>query len=158
MEDLLKIYTLEDILMFLILFGLAVKGFITFWDWGSARLRKVFDGEYQTKKDKEKIEERLKHGTEIMEVLTKNQNELIQQYAQLSQRLDMLIESDKDSIKSFLTDKHHYFCYEQKWIDDYSLECCERRFAHYQHEGGNSYIEGFMTDLRALPMLPPIQK
>lgn len=158
MEDLLKIYTLEDILMFLILFGLAVKGFITFWDWGSARLRKAFDGEYQTKKDKEKIEERLKHGTEIMEVLTKNQNELIQQYAQLSQRLDMLIESDKDSIKSFLTDKHHYFCYEQKWIDDYSLECCERRFAHYQHEGGNSYIEGFMTDLRALPMLPPTQK
>ena len=158
MEDLLKIYTLEEILMFLILFGLAVRGFITFCDWAIVRLRKVFDGEYQTKKEKEKLEERLRHGTEIMDALTKNQTELIQQYAQLSQRLDMLIESDKDSIKSFLTDKHHHFCYEQKWIDDYSLECCERRFSHYQHEGGNSYIEGFMADLRALPMLPPEHK
>jgi hypothetical protein len=36
------------------------------------------------------------------------------------------------------------------YIDDYSLDCLERRFKHYQDEGGNSYIEDLMKDLRSL--------
>jgi hypothetical protein len=44
------------------------------------------------------------------------------------------------------------------WIDDYSMECCERRYQHYKDEGGNSFIKGFMEDLRALPKKPPEDK
>ena len=67
----------------------------------------------------------------------------------------MLIDSDKDDIKADLTRIHHFYCYTQKWIDDYTLECCERRFSHYEKEGGNTFIEGFMKELRTLPKKSP---
>ena len=41
------------------------------------------------------------------------------------------------------------------WIDDFSLDCLERRYQHYADEGGNSFIEGFMEELRALPKQDP---
>ena len=56
----------------------------------------------------------------------------------------MLIESDKDDIKAYITREHHFFCYEQGWIDDFSLDCLEKRYAHYKIEGGNTFIDGFM--------------
>jgi hypothetical protein len=30
---------------------------------------------------------------------------------ELTKKIEMLIDSDKDDIKSFLTREHHYFCY-----------------------------------------------
>lgn len=56
----------------------------------------------------------------------------------------MLIDSDRDDIKSYITREHHYFCYQKGWIDDFSLDCCERRYKHYSDEGGNSFIGQFM--------------
>ena len=41
------------------------------------------------------------------------------------------------------------------YIDDFSLDCIEKRFKHYSDEGGNSFIENFMKDLRALPIQSP---
>ena len=73
----------------------------------------------------------------------------------LSDKIDMLIDSDRDDIKSYITREHHYFCYQKKWIDDFSLDCCERRYQHYSDEGGNSFIGQFMEELRALPKQPP---
>lgn len=67
----------------------------------------------------------------------------------------MLIDSDKDDIKSYITREHHYFCYQIGWIDDFSLDCLEKRYRHYADEGGNSFIEGFMDELRALPKQAP---
>lgn len=65
--------------------------------------------------------------------------------------VDMLIASDKDDIKAYITKEHHYFCYEKGYIDDYSLDCLERRYGHYKDEGGNSFAEDLMKDVRTLP-------
>ena len=43
------------------------------------------------------------------------------------------------------------FCYEKRQIDDYSLDCLEKRYTHYVEEGGNSFIHDLMEDIRALP-------
>lgn len=67
----------------------------------------------------------------------------------------MLIESDKEDIKAFITGQHHYFIYGKGWIDDYSMECLEKRFAIYEREHGNSFVEGLMNEIRALPKRPP---
>ena len=69
----------------------------------------------------------------------------------------VFIESDKDDIKSWITEKHHFYCYERKWIDDYSMDCIEKRYGHYKDEGGNSFIEELMNELRSLPKTPPQQ-
>ena len=63
---------------------------------------------------------------------------------------------DKDDIKAWITQQHHYFCYELKCIDDFSLDCIEKRFKHYQDENGNSFVENLMNELRTLPKQPPI--
>jgi hypothetical protein len=42
-----------------------------------------------------------------------------------------------------------------KWIDDFSLNCLEKRYEHYLAEKGNSFVHNLMDDLRALPKKPP---
>ena len=64
--------------------------------------------------------------------------------------INLLIESDKDSIKSFIVKEHHYYT-QIGWVDDYSLDAIERRYKHYQEEGGNSFVHTLMAELRALP-------
>ena len=66
----------------------------------------------------------------------------------------MLIESDKDDIKAWLTQQHHYFCFQKGYIDDYSLDCMEKRYKHYADEGGNSFVATLMSEVRALPKMP----
>jgi hypothetical protein len=46
--------------------------------------------------------------------------------------LELLTNSDKDAIKSFITKEHHYFCYKLGYIDDYSMDAIERRYSHYK--------------------------
>lgn len=144
MGQLLASYSIHEILVFIIIFALGIKGFITFWDWGVERLRKIFHKENQQDLDREKIHE-----------LSEKQEKIIQTINDLSGKIDMLIESDKANIKSYITEKHHFFVYEKKWIDDHSLESLEKRFDHYKQEGGNSFVSGLMSEIRALPKKAP---
>lgn len=155
MIELLQHYSLSDILIFIIFLALAVKSLIEFYDWGIERLRKVFNKEHSKLNGKKELERRLKHGSDIMANLTENQNEIDKALQRLQAKIDMLIESDKDAIKSYITENHHYYCYQKQWIDDFNLDCLERRYCHYADEGGNSFINGFMEELRALPKQPP---
>ena len=68
--------------------------------------------------------------------------------------INLLIKSDRDDIKSYITEKYHHFI-EQGWIDDYNLDCIEKRYSHYKKEGGNSFIEDLMGEIRKLPKRPP---
>lgn len=155
MVELLAAYSLSEILTFLITFALAIKGFITFWDWAVERMRKIFKKESQKDREKQLLEERLLRGDLKMKELSQQQELTKQRLDAINDKIDMLILSDKDSIKSYITKEHHLFCYNKKWIDDYSLDCIEKRYQHYQDEGGNSFIEELMEELRSLPKQPP---
>jgi hypothetical protein len=41
------------------------------------------------------------------------------------------------------------------WVDDFTMDTIEKRFADYLAEDGNSYVEGLVNELRALPHIPP---
>lgn len=151
MVALLQHYSLSEILIFIIILGLAVKSTVSFFDWAYERLHKVFYRERQRLTDKQELERRLQHGSQIMSALKSNQQQTDKVLEELSNKINILVESDKDDIRSYITKEHHYFCYQQGWIDDFSLDCLERRFEHYTQEGGNSFIAGFMNELRALP-------
>lgn len=144
MAQLLNNYSLHEILIFLIVLALGIKGFITFWDWAVDRLRKIFHKENQQDLDREKIHQ-----------LSENQEKLIDDMGKLTKKIDILIESDKADIKAYITEKHHHFVYDKKWIDDYSLDSLEKRFNHYVEEGGNSFVGGLMSEIRQLPKTPP---
>lgn len=57
----------------------------------------------------------------------------------------------QENSRSYIIDKHHYFCYDVKAIDDLNLQSLERRYLYYKAAGGNSYIEGLMEEIRDLP-------
>lgn len=132
--QLLKNYSLAEIIIFTILLLSSVKGIITFFDWLITKGTQIFVKRYQKPKE-----------------LENNVQEMSKAISELTKKVNMLIESDKDDIKAFITRQHHYFVYQKGWIDDYSLDCIEKRYNHYQDEGGNSFIGSLMEEIRDLP-------
>lgn len=128
------------------------------FDWAQGRLRKVFDKEYAQLNDKQKIQKQLEQTQSIISTLESNQQSTDKALESLLSKIDMLIESDRDDIKSYITKEHHYFCYQKGWIDDFSLDCIERRYRHYEEQGGNSFVKNLMSDLRRLPRENPNTK
>lgn len=139
MIELLNNYSLTEILMFIIMLAFAIKGVIDFYDWAKKRIKEPVDKTYTEKEMKQKVLGTLESHNE--------------QIDKISKAIDILIASDKDDIKAWITEKHHYFCYELKYIDDYNLQCIEARYKHYKEENGNTFIDGFMADIRMLPMI-----
>ena len=142
MLDLLQNYSLAEIGTFIVLLSFAIKGVVDFYDWAKERIKKPVNKECTEKEMQKKVLDTLEeHNEEI---------------AQMSKAIDILIRSDKDDIKSWITEKHHYFCYDLGYIDDYNYQCIEARYTHYKEEDGNTFIDGFMTDIRALPKVSVI--
>lgn len=155
MLDLLNKYSLSDILIFIVIFALAIKEAVTFFDWAKGRIKQAFNREKVENDAKAILEERLVSGHNKMKELEERENNLYEALMKLSDKVDMLIASDKDSIKAYITEKHHHHCYEKKWIDDYTLDCLEKRYKHYVEEGGNSFVAELMSEIRELPHQPP---
>ena len=139
MEELLQQYSVSDILIFIIILALAIKELSNYIDWAKGKRKQCFTEEVDKRNKLEQFED-----------LVKRQNQTDNDIKEIKQSLQMLIQSDRDDIKAWITEKHHYFCYERKCIDDYSLDCIEKRYAHYTREGGNSFVEDLMLDLREL--------
>lgn len=148
MIELFETFSITEIIIFIALLAIAVKGVVDFYDWARARLSKNF-------KKEDEIEKRITQDEAALNQVVKNQEKNNQKLVSLMNKIDTLIVSDRDDIKSFITEKHHYFVNQQKWIDDYSLDCIERRYDHYKEEGGNSYIHDLMKEIRALEKHPP---
>lgn len=144
MLDLLKNYSLTEIIAFIITLSFAIKGVVDFYDWAKNRLTKTTDKIYTDKEMQKKVLDTLESHNEQIE--------------KMSKAINILIASDKDDIKAWITQQHHYFCYELGYIDDYNLQCIEARYIHYKEEDGNTFIDGFMKDIRNLPVISVLDK
>ena len=65
MEKLFSTYSVSEIVMFLILLALAVRGSVTFVDWAIERIKKIFNKQKKEEDQKELIEDSIKELTEI---------------------------------------------------------------------------------------------
>ena len=151
MLELFQKFTFTEIVTFIVLFALAIKGIISFFEWSQQKISKVLHIKSGKTAEKEQMKQRLLQNTQLIETLTNKQNATDEYLKAMSEKIDLLIDSDRDAIKSQITREHHRFCYELEEIDDFSLDCLEKRYKHYADEGGNSFIKGFMQDLRKLP-------
>lgn len=142
MLELLNNYSLTEIIVFIVILALSIKGIIDFYDWAKKRIQTPVDKIYTEKEMQKQVLDTLKSHNEQIESMSK--------------AIDILIRSDKDDIKSWITEKHHYFCYDLGYIDDYNYQCIEARYTHYKEEDGNTFIDGFMEDIRALPKVSVI--
>ena len=157
MLELLGTYSLTQIVTFIVLLAIAVKEGITLVIWFKDFFKTKFNDDIKNTVAKKKQNEQICKTKEDIQLLIQNQEKIFEEIKLFKQQLEMIIESDKDDIKSWITEKHHFYCYERKWIDDYSMDCIEKRYGHYKDEGGNSFIEELMNELRSLPKTPPQQ-
>ena len=155
MLELLSTYSLTQIVTFIVLLAIAVKEGITLVIWFKDLFKKKFNDDMNNTVATKKHNEQICKIKEDIQLLIQNQEKIFEEIKLFKQQLEMIIESDKDDIKSWITEKHHFYYYERKWIDDYSMDCIEKRYGHYKDEGGNSFIEELMNELRSLPKTPP---
>lgn len=154
MVELLSMYSVSEIMIFIIVLGLAIKELFTFIDWVRDRIKKYFNKEVDSKEILQKLEQKNKEQDERIDQILSFQTEISNQVTTILKQVQNLTVSDRDAIKAYITKEHHQFCYENGWIDDYSLDCLEKRFSRYKDEGGNSFVESLMEELRALPRQP----
>ena len=165
MTELLTTYSLSEILMFVVALAVAFKGVSTFIDWVQEKRKKdVLRSMLPESLENELKQERDERKQQIANIEAKRERDtqelhqeiaaVAKQVSSLTGKIDILVESDKDDIKAFITREYHYFCEQKGWIDDYSMDCIEKRYNHYVEENGNSFVGQLMTALRALPRKP----
>jgi len=151
MEQLLGKYSLTDIIVFLVILVLAVKEALIIKDWFKERLSKFSHKHYTSKKEEDKLREDIEDLNKFY-----NEKEVVDRgFEKINRQIELLIESDREAIKAYITEQHHFFVYEKGWIDDYSLDCLEKRYGIYEKEKGNTFVLGLMNEIRNLPKLPP---
>lgn len=147
-------YSLKDVLILITLCCIASKSIYDFCKWIKSVADEYAKGEHSKSKKEDSIQERFNKEERDIQVLKKNQDEFRTSLEGIQASVDLLVRSDKNDIKAWLTEKHHFYCYEQGWIDDFNLDCCERRFECYTEEHGNTFVEQLMEEIRALPRKP----
>ena len=130
---------------------------ITTWIIKMVKAKRAYDAEQVQKgikiaQDKQSQENRFSNGEHRMDVLESNVAKLTTTSDQLADLLKLLVESDQQNIKAWMKDQH------EKWmargyIDNFSLDLMEKRYAIYKKEHGNSWALDIMTDIRALPII-----
>jgi len=145
---LLSTFSFGEIILFIVLIAVAFKEIFNFLDWISEKVKKR-DNKHQIAVSRDqRIDNQLENFQKDLKHITETVDEI-------NSEVGILKESDKDDIKAFITREHHYFCYTKGWIDDFSMDCIEKRYGHYVQENGNSYVADLMQNLRALPKQDP---
>lgn len=153
MEKLFELYSFNDIIIFILLAAITIKGVIELIDWFSSRSKNKYKKETEKDNEIDSLNKDIQCCQLQIQEIKSQQAENLKTFAEAMKKIDLLIESDKDSIKTIITDKYHYYI-KQEWIDNYSMECLEKMFEHYEAEGGNSFIHNLMEDIRKLPREP----
>ena len=138
-ETLLETYSIESVIIFILLIAFAFKEILSLIDWfknrGKNKLTQINNQENRENQVQQIIDAQRRQSEEIRD---------------MKHCIEMLIISDKNDIKAWITQQYHIIM-ERGWVDDYELDCLERRYSDYKQEGGNSYIEDLMEDIRKLP-------
>ena len=142
-QELFEQFDLTTIILILLLTFFLVLQFSQGIDYFRTKNKNKND-EYQDKEKRIANLETLEYNSE--QTVQKIKNDL----DEVKKNINLLITSDKDDIRGWITDKYHYFV-NLGYIDDFSLDCLERRFRSYKQEGGNTYVDSMMEELRALP-------
>lgn len=129
-------YTLEATIIFLFMFGTALKQ--------GYELVQYFRNKTFNHVDKIREQE------ETLEQVINNMQQQQKQLQSITDKIDELLVSDKDSIKSWIVMLYKQYKKDPSGLDSMQMDLLERRFSHYKKEGGNSYIDNLMQELREI--------
>lgn len=176
---LLSQFSIEGIIITLIMFLAAVKVVGELLNWCYEKIKQHFNWKTQEDnrhselmenfnelkvRNKQNEEENLRRDKLIEKIsnqldeqdrktadMVKTLTAQTNELTDLKNRVQTLTDRVQDSTKAYIIDKHHHFVYQIKAIDDMSLQELERRFVYYKAAGGNTFIDGLMEEVRDLP-------
>ena len=151
MKDLLTSYSIEELIIVFFMAAVALKEAIELFRYFYNLIAKRSKKQLTERSEIDRVMEKLAEFEQVVVDFRIRQQEYLE-------KINVLIGSDREDIKSFIVSEHHYYVHNQKWIDDYSMDVLEKRFSYYQQEGGNSYAEKLMNEIRALPNIPPVNE
>lgn len=129
-------YTIEATLVFLFMLGVALKqGFELFQYFRNKTFSHV-----------DKIREQTGTLIKMDESITQQNIQLMK----INEKIDQLLVSNEDSIKSWIVTLYKQRKKDPSGLDSMQMDLLERRFAHYEKLGGNSYIDNLMQELREI--------
>lgn len=173
LETLLSQYSIGSIVLVIVLMAVAIKFLGELLAYFSDKLGAYFGMKQDDKDFKKETQEQLdtllkqREGDETFRMDTQktladmleNQKQMIEQQRQLAEKLDhnthqvsLLQERMQDSTRAYIIDKYHHFKMIGA-IDIMSLEDLERRFMYYKEAGGDTFVDGLMEEIRALPVV-----
>ena len=150
MQQLLSNYSFAEILLFAIVIAFAIKEIVDFVDWGYSKAKQKISKDQKPKDLEEKLNQTIKMQQQEIEQLREKEKALSSSMGSLDEKLTILINSDRDDIKAWITAQHHHFVLKGS-IDYYSFDCISKRYEHYKIEGGNTFIDELMEELSNLP-------
>ena len=156
LEELLKQYDIAS--LFILIIGLlsVIKYIAELIKWFMGGARNIFKKETDEEQKKKENEERFNKNEEAIKNLIQFHKDTEKKIDKLSNSVQILMDSDKDDIRAWITEQHHKYCYSKsKIIDAYSYQCIKNRYQHYKDEGGNSFIDKMMADIDTLSIYTP---
>ena len=165
MIKLFETLSVNDIIIYIVLIFLAIKGIIDAIFWIKDKYNYKFNKDYKRKEQEEilaKYEENNKLMQEKMTKCHEVVKEKIDNLASsmntrmdgMEEQLNILKTSDMHDAKGWIVEKHHILM-RQGWVDDFTMDTIEKRYSDYKKEGGNSYVHSLMDEIRSLPKQPP---
>lgn len=151
LNNLFAQYSIEGIIIIIVALAVAIKFVGELIEYFYGRLRTYFNHQNARDKAHSEITDGLKEIKEHVNSLEENVDNINQEIIKLKNQTELASDRLQENAKCYIMDKHHYFCYEKKIIDDASLQSLERRFLFYKNAGGDSYIDGLMQEIRDLP-------
>lgn len=166
MEHFLVKYSVQEILLFGVLFFFAIKQLSEARDWIQKEAHSwvnkddaIAKLERKAAEERDVINKKLDVALQERELYIKRMDErndfLQKEIEAANENIKLLLESDRDDIKAWITREHNYFCNKLGEIDTYSLDCINRRYQHYVKENGNSFVEDLINEIKALPKVAP---
>ena len=166
MLELFTTFSISQIIVFTITLALAIKGCVDFFDWCKNKYQAKFDKDH-TKLNKEQAleehyircseqhKESMRLYSNVENKIDKMNQSINNRFDAIEESIDTLKQSDMHDIKSWIVEKHHILM-ENGWVDDFTMDTLEKRFLDYVKEGGNTYVEKLMNEIRALPHKNPM--
>ena len=156
-HTLMENYSLEGIILLVVLLVVFIKFFGEALEWIIEKFKSVFNIESYKDVERDKLSDKI---DDIDKKLNKMDNTIHimnecfdNSIKENNSAIKMLQGQVQQSAKAYIMERHHHFCYLVGAIDDHSLQMLEIRFAYYKSQGGNSFIDRQMEELRALPRI-----
>jgi septal ring factor EnvC (AmiA/AmiB activator) len=151
--DLLAQYSFESLLLTVLGLAVGIKYCAELIDWFYTKVKKFFNSQSEKQTDAEKTLDKLNTIADSLETVDGKLDNLNNKVQKLERDSEITTDRLQEQARSFIIDKHHYFCYEVEAIDDINLQSLERQYLYYVKAGGDSFIENLMAEVRALPKI-----